>query len=113
MKHEARFTREERRKWGWCIRDLRDECPCMYPVRVRRAPVSKNDNANVRLLGRGRARYFDIRISPGACFQLAVQCLVHEWAHCLAWSESHPSLTDHDEITGIAWSRTYRTLFPD
>lgn len=61
----------------------------------------------------GRKRRFLIVIRPEANYLEATDSLIHEWAHCLAWSEGHPTLTDHDEVWGVCVSKCYRAIFPD
>lgn len=94
------------------IRELRARVPARYPVHVRRMATTEGAVADCTLVHRPR-KHFLIRISPTACQQCLTDSLVHEWAHALSWSDSHPCLTDHDEVYGVAWSRVYRALFPD
>lgn len=94
------------------IRVLRDRVPARYPVHVRRIAVPGGYVADCSFIHRP-TKHFLIRISPTPCQQCLTDSLVHEWAHALSWSDSHPCLTDHDEVYGVAWSRVYRALFPD
>jgi hypothetical protein len=45
--------------------------------------------------------------------QELVDALIHEWAHCLAWNNSHLTLSDHDELFGVAYARCYNSIVAD
>lgn len=95
------------------LRSLRKHAAPVYPVSVRRGDPGEGCLASCCLEKRGRSRRFLILIRPEAKLQESVASLIHEWAHCLAWSEGHPNVTDHDEHFGVAYSRAYRAVFPD
>lgn len=94
-------------------RKLRKAAPTQHPVRIRRESAGKGRLADCALEVSGRSRRFVIRIRPEARFQEALDSLIHEWAHALAWSVGHPTLTDHDEVWGVCLSKAYRAVFPD
>ena len=95
------------------VAKLRAAVPACAPVSVRRESPSHGRLAECALDGSGRNRRFVIRIRPEARFNEALDSLIHEWAHALSWTDGHPSLTDHDEMWGVAFSRCYRVIFPD
>jgi hypothetical protein len=94
------------------IRILRKLVPARFPVKVRTAHVPDGDYGDTDLV-RSPHKHFLIRINPVECKQCRTDTLIHEWGHALAWSESHPSLTAHDEVWGIMHSRAYRAIHPD
>ena len=95
------------------VKKLRAELPPAYPVTVRRGRVDPGNVAEASLSRVGGRKRFVIVIRREADFAEATDSLIHEWAHCLAWSDGHPVLTAHDEMWGVAFSRAYRCLFPD
>lgn len=95
------------------LRALRRNAPPVYPVSVRRGDPGAGCLASCALERHYKARRFVILIRPEASLQGRVASLIHEWGHCLAWSEGHPNVTDHDEHWGVAYSRAYRAVFPD
>ena len=96
------------------VSKLRKAVPPRFPVSVRRAkPTMPKSWAECGLERIGGKRKFLILIDPRASHAIAIDCLVHEWAHCLSWSDGHPTLTEHDETWGVAYSKVYRVLNPD
>lgn len=92
---------------------LRERCPTIVPVRVRRTDLQGD------LLGASRALYcqetgallhFDVFVKKSLSRELQVRVLMHEWAHCLAWAPEHETVEDHDEMWGLAYARVYREL---
>lgn len=100
----------------WLQRDLnilRRELPPNLPVKVviENAPgafascsIVDSDDDGVRDL-------FLIRIDPGLDRVIAMDSLVHEWAHTLSWDEEVKH-GDHCDAWGIAYARVYRALLP-
>lgn len=107
---------------GWSefrrvLEALRQQCPAAKPVIVRTSWMPGD------VLGecvRRRAR-FVIRLNNKLRQDQAVETLLHEWAHALAWNYSldrlakepgvSPELFDaasHDEAWGCAYSRVWR-----
>jgi hypothetical protein len=96
--------------WRSLIAVLRERCPALAPVRVRRVPLKD-------ALGDCVARWdpkgehvvrFDIRVDSRLPWDAAWQVLIHEWAHALAWKEGHEGCDDHDEAWGLAYAHCYR-----
>lgn len=102
------------------IVELFDELlPAAHPVHVRRCRIAASMDGDCR---RTRAR-FVIRISASLREDVALDALVHEWAHALAWNHLHDRLPDrvalsdadierlyHGPEWGVAYSRVYTTL---
>lgn len=110
----------ERRGWGAFRRvlaGLRELCPAAKPVVVRTSWLPGN------ILGeciRRRAR-FVVRLNNQMAQEQAIETLLHEWAHALAWNYSLDRLArepgvsaqvfdaaSHDEAWGCAYSRVWR-----
>lgn len=108
----ARPTRRD--QFSKRIARLRELAPPIYPVSVRRvSPDDPKNLADCSLIRKGRSRSFLIRIRPEAGWIEATDSLIHEWGHALAWSEGHPTLTDHDPVWGVCFSKAYLAVFPD
>ena len=115
-----RLSAATRRKYRSALWELRSECPCAHPVRVRLLPgpsrffglsnISRDGGSfNVRLYRRiveadGRTR--------AVTRQELLDALVHEWAHVLSWSASH-RLEAHDPSWGVAYARCYQATCED
>lgn len=84
---------------------LKKECPPAFPVSVRRTKVSLSICGDCIL----DKKKFHIRI----CNQLdeiqAIDALLHEWAHAIAWNHLHDcsNKNDHDATWGVAYSEVY------
>ena len=96
---------------------LRHECPPAMPVVVRTSQMPPTLAGECRV----RPNRFVIRLSDTMSQEEAIQTLVHEWAHALAWNYTldrlmvSPGMTDevfqlacHDEAWGCAYSRVWR-----
>lgn len=42
-----------------------------------------------------------------------IDTLIHEWAHAMAWTPAHPSVTDHAPEWGLAYSKCYQAVIED
>lgn len=107
---------------GWndfreVLAGLRQTCPAAHPVIVRASWLPKN------LLGQcvRRDSRFVIRLNNRMGQEQAIDTLLHEWAHALAWNFSLDrlarqkdidreefDLASHDETWGCAYSRVWR-----
>jgi hypothetical protein len=110
------------RRTGWqefkgVLAGLRDQCPTAMPVVVRTSWMPDT------ILGQciRRRHRFVVRLNDQMGEPQAVECLLHEWAHALAWNFSldrlsklpglDPAVFDracHDEAWGCAYSRVWR-----
>ena len=90
---------------------LREHCPPLLSVGVRRCAMPRGTNAvadcTLTLDRKGRPNIFTIRISKGLPSTSAVDALIHEWAHALSFTMQHPSFQDHGPEWGLAMSRCY------
>ena len=107
---------------GWqefrgVLAGLRAQCPTAMPVVVRTSWLPNT------ILGQciRRRHRFVVRLNDQMGEPQAVECLLHEWAHALAWNYSLDRLSKmpgvdpvvfdracHDEAWGCAYSRVWR-----
>lgn len=89
---------------------LRQRVPAAFPVRVRRDPLPTDRHGDAALV-RGRKPHFVIRIDQRLRGDFAVWVLLHEWAHCRAWSlrDTHgPDWEEHGPAFGVAYAECWR-----
>ena len=115
-------TRREFEEFRRVVAGLRKLCPTGKPVIVRTARLPPTTLGEcIR-----RPARFVIRLNNRLDEQGAIETVLHEWAHALAWNYSLDSLakqpdTDreefdrasHDEAWGVAYSRVWRTYSVD
>jgi hypothetical protein len=89
---------------------LKQKCPAAFPVSVRRVKMSGLDGD----CSLGKKQFF-IRINRDISEASAIDTLLHEWAHAIAWNHLHDSLDwqefekrSHDASWGVAYSEVYR-----
>ncbi len=107
---------------GWTdfadtLADLRQMCPAAMPVVVRMARLADT------ILGEciRRRKRFVIRLNDQMGENQAIDVLLHEWGHALAWNYSLDRLSrtpgidpaefeqaSHDEAWGCAYARVWR-----
>jgi len=110
------------RRTGWqefrgVLADLRIHCPTAMPVVVRTSWLPDT------ILGQciRRRHRFVVRLNDQMSEPQAVECLLHEWSHALAWNFSLDRLAkspetspaefeqaSHDEAWGCAYARVWR-----
>ena len=116
------LTRKGFTEFRRVVAGLRKLCPTGKPVIVRTAwlpPTTLGECIR-------RPARFVIRLNNRLDEQGAIETVLHEWAHALAWNYSLDSLakqpdTDreefdrasHDEAWGVAYSRVWRTYSVD
>lgn len=107
MKGLHPVTPDRLRSW---LRELRELCPPIVPVRVRRRSVSGGvlGYCTLRRDDSGHPSHFLIVLEANMSRDATVHVLMHEWAHALAWSEGHDTVCDHDPEWGLAYSRVYQ-----
>ena len=90
--------------------ELRELCPPIVPVRVRRLRLARGELGYANLVrdDDGKPSHFNIGLCRNATWDTLWQVLHHEWAHCLAWHEGHNTTCDHDPEWGLAVSRVYQ-----
>lgn len=54
-------------------------------------------------------KFFRIKIHRKQSFELRIDTLIHEWAHCLTWFGAEET-TEHSAEWGLAYARIYRTF---
>jgi hypothetical protein len=91
---------------------LRHFCPTNYPVRVIRRQPPEEDDADCRLMTKGKYHY-SIRISPKLTGRFAVWALVHEWAHAMSWPIHHGRHPLHGAFFGVAYAEAYTAIYDD
>lgn len=118
-----------RRKYRDVLRALRAEVPPLHPVVVRMTDLvppgrpgeliawsyrtSWPEDGPFRITIRTRIRERGARRLRLLGRSEIVESLAHEWAHCLAWNESHLSLQDHDPLWGVAYARCYNVAIEE
>jgi len=121
-----------RRRFRQVLRALRHECPLLLPARVvlesRRPPLPRRESY-------GPAHWCGwSSVTPGPGFRIvvrthvyergarrsrplypseAVETLVHEWAHCMSWTEDHITLEDHGPLWALSYGICYRAIIED
>jgi len=93
------------------LKELREICPPIVPVKTRRRKLK--DCIAYTTLHRndeGLPTHFEITIDSRLSWEATWQVLPHEWAHCLAWNEDHPTVTDHDPQFGLAYSHVWEDV---
>lgn len=90
-------------------RILRRQCMPAHPVHVRRVQL-QGEWGHCWLRKRKHRKVFLIAIDSRMPDQLALETLVHEWAHALSWYEPG---TDHSVAWGRAYARCYRAVIEE
>ncbi len=83
---------------------LKRKCPAKFPVHVRRVTLKEDGEC---MFKEGE---FWIRINRELEAYMAIEVLLHEWAHALAWNEKKDA---HHDGWGIAFSRVYRIFLKE
>lgn len=85
-------------------RILREVCPPVLPVKVRRRPLKG-------LLGycivNPTGTHFIITIDSDLSWDATWLVLVHEWAHARCWREGS-DIRAHDSVFGLCWAEVYK-----
>ena len=121
------------KRYRRALQGLRSECPLLLPVRVvlsrRRPPrpgrssygaahwagwstIVEDQNSfrivvRTHVYERGGQRCRRMHGSE------IVETLIHEWAHCMAWTSDHAELEDHGPAWGVAYAKCYRAIIED
>lgn len=83
---------------------LKKAFPSKYPISVRRKKISNRFDGDCSFLN----NKFIIRINKNMSESEAIETLLHEWAHTIAWDRCH--LDEHCDEWGKAYSRVYRAF---
>ena len=89
------------------LRELRRAVPVAHPVHVRTCELA-GVWGDCWLRRRRRRWCFMVRLDRRQPDELAVQTLVHEYAHLAAWYSADP--TDHGDAWALAYGRCYRLV---
>jgi hypothetical protein len=116
------LTRKEFGEFRRVVSRLRELCPTAKPVVIRTAwlpPTTLGECIR-------RPSRFVIRLNNRLDEQGAIETVLHEWGHALAWNYSLDSLAkqpdvdrdeferaSHDEAWGCAYARVWRTYAVD
>ena len=107
---------DEWQEYNYELAALRKRCPPAMPVLVK---FSKLPGDQLGKCARRRTR-FVIHLNSEMSQYQAIDVLIHEWAHALAWNYSLDKLVNsassrelfdavsHDEAWGCAYSRVWR-----
>lgn len=87
------------------LRILREEHPVWETVRVKTVQYLSHGVVGQTSYSE-KTNTFKIEIVRGS-LEVMVDTLIHEWAHVLSWGH------EHNGKWGIAYSKCYRTIFPD
>jgi hypothetical protein len=89
---------------------LKEKCPLAFPVSVRRIELTEVDGDCCLY-----KKKFYIRINKNISEGLAIDTLLHEFAHARAWNHLHDSQdicdfyeNSHDAMWGVAYSEVYQ-----
>lgn len=85
------------------IRFLKNQFPAQFPVSVRRLRLNTNLDGDCRLCQKAT---FLIRINRDLLEHEAIETLLHEYAHVLAWDKCQND--QHCNEWGKSYSRIYR-----
>jgi hypothetical protein len=88
---------------------LRKHLPLPYPVQIRRVKMKGYDG----ICAKNEEQFF-IKIDAKLSEKMAIETLLHEYAHALAWNHRHDKWDDaellrkqHDATWGVAYSEVY------
>jgi hypothetical protein len=89
------------------VKFLRAACPADLPVNVRRTKMSDALDGDCSF----RKEQYHIRVNRTLPEHEAIETLLHEWAHAVAWDRCHDD--DHCDEWGKAYSRIYRAFLKE
>lgn len=102
------WTRDDQKAFRKYVRELRELCPPVLPVRVRR--LGRLDSWGVSYVGSGRSGpFFGIELWAGLGWTATFQILLHEWSHTLSWADGQTRMA-HGPEWGLAMSEVYTAI---
>lgn len=92
---------------------LKKRLPLAYPVEVRRVKLSQDTDG---ICFKYNKKFF-IRISKLLKEDMAMEVLIHEWAHARSWNHLHDKMdektfidTSHDSTWGVNYAEVYNVF---
>lgn len=106
--------RKNLKSFRQCLKILKKKLPPAYPVKIEYKEV--DDFGTCELIHNKKTnRYkFIITINIDQCEDLAIETLIHEWAHMLSWAVGNNWYEwgeFHGPEWGIAFSKIYQVLY--
>jgi hypothetical protein len=92
------------RRWKRLIRHLRRNHP--LPGKIRIIYYKARPGIEAWAAYKSQSRVFTIAIRKNQSWGSRVDAVLHEWAHCMAWTPR----AYHGYRWGIAYSRLYRSM---
>jgi len=105
------------RSFAKTLKMLKKKLPPAYPVSIEYINcLEKLGHFGLTYIkeykGSGRKRFI-VQIDTTQCEDMAIETLIHEWAHMISWSVGNNWETwqdDHGPEFGVAFSRVYQLL---
>ena len=93
-----------KQKWIKTIAWLRRNVPADSPVCIKSIKIKEHGYTKPEI------GYYQIKINRRKSFDLRIDTLLHEWAHCMTWMGTEADIEDHGAEWGIAYAKLYRTF---
>lgn len=107
------------------LQGLRQECPTSMglPVKVRRKrgyhcgllmaySTTSLDERSFLIVLFEKVKNRDGTIRPVSLEEMR-DCLIHEWAHVMAWTPEHHNMEIHDAAWGVMFAKAYSAVVED
>ncbi len=94
-----------KQKWLRTIAWLRRNFPAPYNVSVESREIKEHGYTEFH-----GGLFICIKINRRKSYNLKIDTLLHEWAHCLTWLGAESEIEDHSAEWGIAYAKLYRTF---
>lgn len=102
------WTARDQKAFRKYLRELRELCKPVLPVRVRR--LQRLDSWGVSYVVSGkRGDYFGVDLWAGLGWAATFSLLLHEWAHLISWADG-PIRLDHSAVWGLAMGEVYTAI---
>lgn len=96
---------------------LKSKLPPAYPVTIDYVSsfdkVGEFGSTYIKTSKSSGRKKFIITVDTSQCEDMAIETLMHEWAHMISWSVGHnwqDWMDDHGPEFGVAYSRVYQVL---